>query len=83
MPLTSAQLGSAIRRLRTEQELTIETLALDAGIHWTYLTGIERGRRNPSLKVIVAIAGALDVRVYELMKEAERTCEGDEAGSDT
>jgi transcriptional regulator with XRE-family HTH domain len=71
VPLSSAQLGFAIRRLRTDRELTIESLASQAGIHWTYLTGIERGRRNPTLKVIVAIADALELDVAELMRLAE------------
>ena len=34
--------------------------------HVTYLSGVERGVRNPSLKNIRAIANALDVRVGEL-----------------
>jgi transcriptional regulator with XRE-family HTH domain len=80
VPLTSAQLGSAIRRLRTDQKLTIEALASKAGIHWTYLTGVERGQRNPTLKVIVAIAGALGVEVSDLMRRAE-TCEANAASS--
>ena len=71
MPPTSAQLGSAIRRLRTERELTIESLASTAGIHWTYLTGIERGQRNPTWKVVGSIAGALEVKVSELAQLAE------------
>ena len=80
MPPTSAQLGSAIRRLRTERELTIEGLASAAGIHWTYLTGIERGHRNPTWKVIAAIARGLGIRVSELARLAEELAEG--AGRD-
>lgn len=75
MPPTSAQLGSAIRRLRTERELTIEGLASTAGIHWTYLTGIERGQRNPSWKVIAAVAAGLGVKVSELARLAETLAE--------
>jgi transcriptional regulator with XRE-family HTH domain len=76
VPPNSSQLGSAIRRLRTERELTIESLASAAGIHWTYLTGIERGQRNPSWKVVAAIAGALDVKVSELAILAEAVADG-------
>jgi transcriptional regulator with XRE-family HTH domain len=75
VPLSSAQLGSAIRRLRTERELTIEALASKAGIHWTYLTGVERGQRNPTLRVIAAIADALGIAVAELMRRAEASAE--------
>jgi transcriptional regulator with XRE-family HTH domain len=68
---TPERLGAAIRRLRTDRELTVEQLASTAGIHWTYLSGIERGVRNPSWKVLVGIAGSLDVRVSELVRKAE------------
>ena len=71
MPPSSAQLGSAIRRLRTERKLTIESLASTAGIHWTYLTGIERGQRNPTWKVVGSIACALEVKLSELARLAE------------
>jgi transcriptional regulator with XRE-family HTH domain len=79
VPPTSAQLGSAIRRFRTERELTIESLASIAGIHWTYLTGIELGQRNPSWKVIAAIAAGLEIKVSELARLAEALADSDEA----
>ena len=36
-------LGGAVRQLRHERELTQEGLAQEAGLHWTYIGGIERG----------------------------------------
>jgi transcriptional regulator with XRE-family HTH domain len=81
VPLSSAQLGSAIRKLRTDRELTIEALASKAGIHWTYLTGVERGQRNPTLRVIAAIADALGIKVSELMGLAEARAECDGSAS--
>lgn len=62
-----AQVGKNIRRLREAQGLTQEKVAFDADIDLTYLGGIERGRRNPSLLVLVGIAAALDVDVRELL----------------
>ena len=58
--------GRNIRRLRRLRRLTQEETSHRAGIHVTYLSGIERGRRNPSLKNIRAIAEALEVRVGDL-----------------
>ena len=55
--------GAHIRALRHERELSKEEVAHRAGLHVTYLSGIERGRRNPSLKNLRRIAGALDVPV--------------------
>ena len=58
--------GCGIRRLRRQQGHTQEELAYRAGIHTTYLSSIERGVRNPSLKNIRAIAVALGVPASEL-----------------
>lgn len=49
-----------VRRLRVEKNLTQEQLAYDAEIDLTYLSGIERGQRNPSVNVLVRIAKALE-----------------------
>ncbi len=58
-----------MRRLRLERGLTQEQLAVDAQIDLTYLGGIERGKRNPSLLVLARIAGALRTRIAELVNE--------------
>jgi transcriptional regulator with XRE-family HTH domain len=71
-PPTNAALGRAIRRLRQQQDLTIEALALDAGLHPTYLSSIERGERNPSWGKLCALAGTLGVPVSMLAADAER-----------
>jgi transcriptional regulator with XRE-family HTH domain len=68
---TNAALGRAIRRLRKARGLTIETLALDAGLHPTYLSGIERGVRNPTWSKLCALAEALGVPVSTVVSEAE------------
>jgi len=51
--------GGNVRRLRQAAGLTQEQLAFAAEIDLTYVGGIERGRRNPSLLVMVRIADAL------------------------
>lgn len=58
--------GKHIRAIRTIKGISQEELASKAGVHRTYLGGIERGERNPSLKNIAAIASALDVSLSEL-----------------
>jgi transcriptional regulator with XRE-family HTH domain len=57
-----------VRELRTARGLSQEKLAEGAGIHRTYLGGIELGLRNPSLKNIARIARALDVTIVELFR---------------
>jgi transcriptional regulator with XRE-family HTH domain len=65
------QMGRALRRLRVEREMTLESLAKESDLHWTYLSGIERGLRNPTLKVLAAVAGALEIKTSELLRLAE------------
>ena len=63
------RVGRNVRRLRlAHQGLSQEKLAVDAGIDLTYLGGIERGRRNPSLLVMVRIAAALEAEITELLE---------------
>jgi len=63
--------GERVRELRNKRELSQEELAFKAGVHRTYLGGIERGERNPSLKNIAAIAKALRVSMSELFSFKE------------
>ena len=66
MGTTQKQFGDRVKDLRLAKGLSQEDLAFKAGMHRTYLGGIERGERNPSLKNIAAIARALDVALPEL-----------------
>jgi transcriptional regulator with XRE-family HTH domain len=69
--VTGADLGRAVRRLRKAHGVKIEVLAFAADIHPTYLSSIERGRRNPSWAKLCGLADALDVSVSTLAAEAE------------
>jgi transcriptional regulator with XRE-family HTH domain len=72
---TNAALGRAIRRLRKHRKLTIETLAHAADMHPTYLSGIERGLRNPTWSKLCGLATALGIPVSAVAAEAEHdTC---------
>lgn len=59
--------GGNVRRLRNARGLTQEEVAFQAKIDLTYMGGIERGVRNPSLLVMVRIARALSVPPAELL----------------
>ncbi|GIK49892.1 MAG: putative HTH-type transcriptional regulator y4dJ [Alphaproteobacteria bacterium] len=61
--------GTNILKLRKRRGLSQEELAGDAEIDVTYLRGIERGRRNPSLLVIVRLAEQLGVHPTKLLQE--------------
>ena len=62
--------GMNVRRVRRAQDITQEELAHRAGIHRTYLSGLEReGDKNPTLDVVGRIAAALNVTVGSLVDE--------------
>jgi transcriptional regulator with XRE-family HTH domain len=65
-------LGSNVRRLRTERELTQEELASRAGLSANYVGEIERGMRNPSVRVLFDLARALERPPGALLEGIER-----------
>jgi len=63
----SIRFGERIRKLRKDRGLSQDGFADLCGFDRTYISGIERGRRNPSLFAIEALAKALRVTVSELL----------------
>ena len=57
------RIGLNVQRPRRNKELSQEELAHRARIHQTYLSGVEHGRRNPSLLVLERVAKALGTDV--------------------
>ena len=70
-PPTKAQFGAAVRRLRTDAGLTLEELADAADMHVTYLSGIERGKNNPSWTKLAGLAAGLGCSVSAIVTTAE------------
>jgi transcriptional regulator with XRE-family HTH domain len=64
-----AILGRNVRKIRQQQRMTQEKLAFVAEIDLTYVGGIERGKRNPSLLVMARIADALSVPLIRLLAD--------------
>ena len=61
--------GSNVRRIRQQRRMTQEKLAFEADLDLTYIGGIERGKRNPSLLAMASIAKALSVPLAKLISE--------------
>ena len=61
--------GKRIRQLRQAKELSQEALAFECELDRTYISGIERGRRNVSLRNIEILARTLGVNLPELFEE--------------
>ena len=63
------RVGLNLQRLRREKGLSQEELADLADIHQTYLSGVERGKRNPTITVLQRIAEALGADIQDLVKK--------------
>ena len=65
---TNKELGMRIRYLREQKKMTLEDLSFEAGVNKNYLSDLERGNRNPTVKVLQRIAYALDISLENLFK---------------
>lgn len=63
--------GNKIKQLREQKQYSIEFLANIADIDRTYISDIERGRRNVSLLIIEKLAKSLEVNIQELFDYEE------------
>lgn len=64
------QVGLNVRRIRMEHGLSQEALAFECGLHRTYVSGVERGIRNPTVVVLARLAKALEVPPAQLLEES-------------
>ena len=62
------QVGRNMKRFRKEKGWSQEELAFESGLHRTYISGIERGARNPTIVILARLAETLHVTVDQLVK---------------
>jgi transcriptional regulator with XRE-family HTH domain len=67
------RVGLNVQRLRQNAGLSQEECAHRAKVHQTYLSGVERGIRNPTVLVLAKIAKALGVEADELLRIPAKT----------
>ncbi len=66
------RVGLNLKRFRHELGLSQEAFAFKAGLHRTYISGVERGVRNPTILVLEEIALALGVPSARLLEDVPR-----------
>ncbi len=81
-PDVSASIGSRIRDLRAERGISLGSLAVTTGLGKGTLSELERGRRNPTLDTLFAIATALTVPLSDLLLMSGDTAVGSAAAGD-
>ena len=63
----TVQFGRNLRNRRIQRQLSQEELADISGLHRTYISGLERGIRNPSISIVARLADALKIEPSELL----------------
>ena len=64
----SSKLGHNLKRIRTKKGMSQGDIARALEVHRAYISGIENGKRNPTLATIKKLADALGVSADELLK---------------
>ena len=67
------RLGLNLKKLREEQGFSQESFADHCGLHRTYISGIERGVRNPTVVILDKIAKGLEVPAGQLLDDSRTT----------
>ena len=62
------RVGRNVKKVRQDRGLSQEGLAFECGLHRTYISGVERGVRNPTVLVLEQIAKALKVPAARLLE---------------
>lgn len=68
-----AVVGLNVLRIRRERSLSQEELSFQTGFTRAYLSGLEGGRRNPTIVSLGKLADALGVEVRDLVQLPKRT----------
>lgn len=71
MKSLEVRFGNLLRELREKSGLTQEELATDCELDRTYISLLERGLRQPTLKTIFVLAKALNINPSSIIKELE------------
>lgn len=67
-----ATLARNLRLARARVGISQEELAAKAGIDRTYVSGIERGVRNPTITIVARLAAELDTTAAALLAQTDR-----------
>jgi transcriptional regulator with XRE-family HTH domain len=70
-PLLRDVVGRILRGERTDQGRTLRDVAAAAGISMPYLSEVERGRKEASSEILAAVAGALGLRLLDVIGRAQ------------
>ena len=65
-------IAKALLRARKKRKMSQELLGFESGYHRTYISMLERGKMNPSLRTMLSLAAALNIPAAQLVRDVER-----------
>jgi transcriptional regulator with XRE-family HTH domain len=65
--------AKTLQESRKQRSLSQEELGFESGYHRTYISMLERGKMNPSLRTLLSLAAALNMPAADLVAGVERT----------
>lgn len=65
------RVGLNLQNARRQRGLSQEELAHLASVHQTYLSGVERGKRNPTIEVLDRLASVLGIDIERLVRRRD------------
>ena len=68
--------GRVLQEIRKDRGLSQEQLGFDSGYHRTYISFLERGKKNPTLATVFDLAETLRVPAWELVRKVEAALKG-------
>jgi transcriptional regulator with XRE-family HTH domain len=66
-------LGDELRKARKTAGLSQEEVSFRAGVHRTYMSLLERGKKSPTIDVLFRLCDAIGIRASELIRRVEET----------
>ncbi|MEK7589258.1 MAG: helix-turn-helix transcriptional regulator [Patescibacteria group bacterium] len=64
----STKIGKNLKRIRTEKKMSQGDISRKLGMDRGYISGVENGKRNPTVATVEKLANALGISVDELLK---------------
>ena len=64
--------AKALLRARKHSKMSQESLGFESGYHRTYISLLERGKMNPSLRTMLSLAAALNIPAAQLVGDVEK-----------
>ncbi len=74
----AAAFGEALRQARNDRKISQEALALESGLDRTYVSLLERGKRQPTLAAVFLLAKTLNADPAMLVKKTTTRLDGDQ-----